>query len=394
MLDVQASIYQRLREENERLRPRIVGSARDLLGAPSGNASEKDEPSRVQDLMGDSGYDLVVRDDAANVVGVIFESCRGPTLLLSSHTGSAPGGPGPSVAVGALLAQVFAGSLVAGSHVPRQGNLVIAATPGDADGPSAGAQYLLQDTLPRLGLDPTFAILGRPTSLGLLYWYDTWIALDVQVKGPDPSRVREAAMSIFYDHCKYYGYVEDNSAQLDRSIFTEGIRGGLQGESDPSEVTFRLPCRLQLGQTSEECADLVRRRAAALAEPLGAVDVDIEEIDILGRTASTTLSQEDFQYAHRLGTFLQRSQAALAAAGWRKPGVSPGQLERRLVGSAPDLLVNKYRVPTLAFGPGHRESSRAQNAPFELGDLVDAVFGTAVLAYSLIGVPVTSRTGR
>jgi acetylornithine deacetylase/succinyl-diaminopimelate desuccinylase-like protein len=50
------------------------------------------------------------------------------------------------------------------------------------------------------------------------------------------------------------------------------------------------------------------------------------------------------------------------------------------------VLLDDHNIPTVAFGPGDEKAAYVPNESVEVRDLVEAVFGTAVLIHSVIGI--------
>ena len=88
---------------------------------------------------------------------------------------------------------------------------------------------------------------------------------------------------------------------------------------------------------------------------------------------------------------MERSRHALAAAGCR---VNPGKwtLGRLGMGTAGGHLVTDYGVPTICYGPGLEEAAHTANEYVETGMIAEAVYGTASIVHSLVGIPVFGWT--
>ena len=68
------------------------------------------------------------------------------------------------------------------------------------------------------------------------------------------------------------------------------------------------------------------------------------------------------------------------------------QLGRSGMGTAGGVLVKEFDVPTIGYGPGLEEQAHAADECVEMDKLAEAVYGTALIAHSLIGVPVFGWT--
>jgi hypothetical protein len=129
---------------------------------------------QVQETFEELRYDLALRDEAGNVVGVLAGSTDGPTLLLQTHMDTARRGKSrflghETAHRAALAAQVFGSCVLDRSPLAFCGTLVVAACITDRNGWGNGTDHLVRETLSRLGLKPALAILGEPTGLHLLH---------------------------------------------------------------------------------------------------------------------------------------------------------------------------------------------------------------------------------
>ena len=85
------------------------------------------------------------------------------------------------------------------------------------------------------------------------------------------------------------------------------------------------------------------------------------------------------------------ARQALAAAGCAS---QPGkwQLGRLGMGTAGSVLVNDFKIPTIGYGPGCEAQAHARGEYVELEKMFTAIYGTAAIAHSLIGIPVCGWT--
>ena len=84
---------------------------------------------------------------------------------------------------------------------------------------------------------------------------------------------------------------------------------------------------------------------------------------------------------------LERARQALAGA---ECPAQPGKwkLGRLGQGTAGGVLVEDYGIPTIGYGPGDEELAHAPDESVDVERLRSAVYGTAVIAQCLVGVPV------
>jgi len=405
-------MYDLMRRKNGRIRDKVIGLARELIRTPSQSLREGAVADLVEGAMRQLGYEQVLRDEAGNVVGVVLGREAGPTLLLNSHMDTvSPGnedrwtygpheprledgrlyGLGASDCKGGLAAQLHAAALLKQCLLPLKGNLVVAATAAEENGRSVGMQALIERTLPELGLEPTWAVLGEPTELGLYYGHDGWVEFELKVEGANPFHVDDAAHAL-YRHL--------NSERRDAG------RGGRWEEANLYWPHFEegaglRRARIRMDQRLPHRADLdgalarLKRNADMVAGSVGTVAVDVavrQESQLLytGRTI-TVRNVSGAWTTDPFHPLMERSRQALAAAGCE---VRPGtwQLDRLRMGTAGSVLVNRYGVPTIGYGPGSEKMAHAADECVEVERIAEAVYGTAAIAHALIGVPVFGWT--
>jgi acetylornithine deacetylase/succinyl-diaminopimelate desuccinylase-like protein len=402
-------MYRILRGRAEGLRDDVIGFTRDLVGIPSPSLEEGPVADRVEDQMRRLAFDEVVRDEAGNVIGVIHGRKASPVLMLNGHMDTAHvdgaslaeaesghdvgagclRGAGASDCKSGLASLIYAADLLKRSLLPLEGTLIVAGTVAEEMGGSGGMRALLQDTLPSLHLEPSFAILGEPTDLGLYYGHDGWADLTITVEGQDPFQVEDAAQAIFSE---IHSDVGDGVGRggiggLDRPSFRDG------GGTHRAEI--RLDQRLATADAVSRVLRQMSHTARAAAAAVGAVAVGVavrrqNERLYTGRT----ILVERMIHAWAIDPFhplMIRARHALAAAECE---VRPGkwQLHRPGMGTAGGVLVNEFHVPTIGYGPGLETVSHAPGEYVEQHKIVEAVYGTAAIVHSLIGIPVFGWT--
>ena len=87
---------------------------------------------------------------------------------------------------------------------------------------------------------------------------------------------------------------------------------------------------------------------------------------------------------HRLFT---KALEALRSAG-REATPGKWKLDRLGMGTAGGVFVNEFGLPTLGYGPGGESEAHSTNEFVKIDHLIEAAFGTAVMAHGLIGAPV------
>ena len=124
-----------------------------------------------------------------------------------------------------------------------------------------------------------------------------------------------------------------------------------------------------------------------------AVEVIVRE-EVQRLYTGTTTSVRYITNAWSIDPFdqlMEQSRHALLAAGCE---VRPGkwQLGRLGMGTAGGVLTKDYSVPTIGYGPGTEEEAHNINESVKVDNIGEAVYGTAAIVHSLIGVPVFGWT--
>jgi acetylornithine deacetylase/succinyl-diaminopimelate desuccinylase-like protein len=405
-------MYRTLRDTNQGLREDVVRFAEELIRTPSLSLGEGRVAELVEAKMKELGYDKVFSDDAGNIVGVLFGRQSSPTVLLNSHMDTvAPGqddpwesnpfsghvgdnrlfGLGASDCKGGLAAQVYAGALLKRSLLPLRGNLVVAATAAEENGRSVGVRTLLKNTLSELGIKPTYAILGEPTSLGLYYGHDGWLEVDINVQGANPFHVDDAARAIFSDFesdSQFKSVVDQpENVNLQQLRFEEG-RGYRR-------ATVGMARRLRPSENPAEVLGQIKHNASLVAQSAGAVAVDVlvrQENQRLYTGQNTVVRHITHAWStDPFHPLMERARQALSAAGCE---VRPGkwELDRLGMGTAGSVMVNEFQLPTIGYGPGDETRAHKSNEYVEIDRMCECVYGTASIVHSLIGVPVFGWT--
>ena len=93
-------------------------------------------------------------------------------------------GVGAADCKGGLASQIFAGHLLSACRLAPMGNIVVAATVAGENGVGVGLRHLLGTTLPELGMEPKFVVLGDPTTLMIGSGHDGWVEIDIDIISP------------------------------------------------------------------------------------------------------------------------------------------------------------------------------------------------------------------
>lgn len=386
----------------------VIGFAQQLIQTPSLSYNEAGVADLVEDRMSKIGFDRVERDEFGNVVGVLFGRHDDQTLLLNCHMDTMPPGDeaswdrpifgaqiadgrihglGAGDCKGGLSGILHTAALIKRSLLPLRGNLVVAATVAEEDGGSAGVRGLIEKTLPDLDLHPTYAILGEPTGLGLYYGHDGWMELEVTVEGANPFDVRHAAEAIFCD-------VDLRRQQSIRPGSRESINARPPRFSDSDgqcRATILMDRRMGPNEDLMDVLGQVKHSASLASQGSGSVAVAAavrQESQRLYTGQSTLVRRVTHAWAtDPFHPLMERARQSLAAAGCE---VRPGKWElgRLGMGTAGAPLVCEYGIPTIGYGPGEEAFIHAPNESVSVDKVLEAVYGTAVMVHSLIGVPV------
>jgi putative selenium metabolism hydrolase len=403
-------VYDLLRGRNEVLKDEAVSFAQDLVRIPSVSLDEGPVAARIEAEMRKAGYQKVFRDDAGNVVGVMLGRNPEQTLLLNCHMDTVPVGKdepwsdapwsgaikdGQLCGLGAadcksgIAAQVYAGLLLKRTMLPLRGNLVVTASVAEENGRSVGLRHLLEHTLPDLNLKPTFAVLGEPSNLGLYYGHEGWFELDIRVEATEYPRAERAASAI-YEQFAGEAAAEDEDLQE-----TAVHPPRLKANGGSHVATIRMARRLASADGVERVMKQVKQTATLAAQNVGSVDVDVaicEETHKLYNGKTTVVRHVTSAWeTNPFNPLLVRAREALVAGGCQ---ATPGKwkLGRLGMGTGGSVLVNDFGVPAIGYGPGNEEQAHAPNEHVSVANIHEAVYGTALIAHSLIGIPVYGWT--
>jgi len=409
-------MYDLLRRMNEGLRSGLLRFVRELIQTPSLSFQEAAVANQVQAQMDRIGFDKVLRDEAGNVLGVLFGS-GDRTLLLNSHMDTVAAGPeelwrhpptsgvveegrihgrGAADCKAGVAAQVFAGALLKRSLLPLEGNIVVAATVAEETGGSIGVRALLEKTLPELKMTPTFAVLGEPTGLDVYHGHEGWLELEMRVEGTDPFEVEDTATRLVFNTFGPPGAGPSTANGSDDMVL---YKPQLERAEGRTRATIPLDRRWRDGEDVEEIVGHLKGKACAVLDRAPsddlAIDVRVREEDrklYNGRT--TPVRHLVWPWAtDPFHPLIARTRDALAAAGCDAQ-VAKWRLDRIGMGTAGGLMVNDFGIPTIGYGPGREGMAHAPNEYVEIDKLVQAVYGTAAIAHALVGIPVYGWTSQ
>ena len=311
--------------------------------------------------------------------------------MVRSPSGSAEG-VGAADCKGGLAAQIYAGQVLATSRLRSRGNIVVAATVAEENGCSIGLRHLLGTTLPDLGMDPKFVILGEPTGLTIGTGHDGWVGVDIEIRSPVEGVARSAGEHVFevLKTC-----CDDGGFEASRAIMTiDPPRAG------PTEhqflVTIRIYRRLFPDESEEDVVCWLEGPVLRMAREMHAVvlDVKVHEEDqrlYTGHTRRIRLSVPPWS-TNLMHPLIDCAREAMLAAGCRWIPKA-WKLDRLGMGTAGAVASREFGIPVIGYGPGEEEQARACNESLSLPSLVDAVYGTGVLMQALSTAPLVLSSG-
>ena len=393
-------MYQLLKLKNNGLKKEAIDFAKNLVLIPSVSLNEKRAAEFSANAMRDSGFDKVFIDDCGNAVGLVMGRSAGPNVLLLSHLDTVLPpergaglikdgylyGSGSSDCKSGVAAHIFAGCLLKRSLLPLNGNLIVAATVAEENGCSVGTKWLLEKTLPQLGLKADYVILGETTNLGLYYGHDGWVEFDVKVVGSNPFKVGDAADSIFNDIDTISR--ENRTQNLDSWKVNKPF---IEENEGLREATIKVERRMNLSEDTGYITSQLKHEAVMAAQNSGAV-----AIDVAVRTESQKLytghsiAVKKISNAWSVDPFcplMEKARGALAAAGC-KAEAGKWKLGRLGMGTSGSVILDEFKIPVIGYGPGDEDNSHTENERVKLDNITEAVYGTSAIVHSLIGIPV------
>ncbi len=405
-------MYSLLAAKNRGLEAEALDFTQQLIRTASPSLQEGEVARLVEDRMKALGYEKVVVDDYGNVIGILSGREGQPTVLLSSHMDTADAGEseawqdsplsgevrdgtlyglGASDCKAGLAAQIYSGALLRRAMLPLKGNVVVAATVSEEQGGSPGLRHLMEETLPSLDLRPDFAILSEPTDLGIYYGHDGSAVFEVLIEGPDNFQVNDATTAVFESFRNQYRTAQGEGQaefQTLRSPRFQRVPGAVSGVID---VCRRLPDTATVSGTMEQIKHEARAAAASVGHVAVNVMVRQEERQLYTKRTTVLEQRIDAWSLDPYHPLISRARHALTAAGC---DVSCGKfrLPRLGMGTAGGVLMNQFDVPAIAYGPGSEDTCHGPNESVSVAHASQAVYGTAAITHSLVGVPVCGWT--
>lgn len=403
-------MYKMLLNQKDFVKKSVQDFCKELIKVPSPSLNEAMAADVVAKEMYQLGYDKVFTDECGNVVGIIYGG-GSDGVILNSHIDTVDAensktwdsnpfggkvqdgkifGLGASDCKGGLAAQVYAGAMLKRSMLPLKGNIVVCASVAEENGRSIGVRALIEKTLPSLAIHPEYVILGEPTGLGLYYGHDGRVEVDISVEGANPYHVEDAAKAIFND-LNSSVYSKDSGLPEFMQVYKPSFKD-IKGIK---KASIQVEKRLLQDESLDGVIYNLKHNAMLTAQTSGAVAVDVAVAQENQQMYTGQLTAvRHITHAWQTDPYhplMSRARQALAAAGC-EVRTGKWQLSRLGMGTAGSLLVKDFKIPTIGYGPGLEELAHAINEYVEIDKVNEAVFGTAAVLHSLIGVPVFGWT--
>ena len=386
-------MYSFLREKAEKHLQDLVAFTAELVSIPSPSFCEAALANKVEKKMQVLGYDNVLKDDLGNVAGIIYGRDYSPTLLLLSHmdTSLYPNkqrprnrsdeeriyGIGASDCKSGLAVQICAGKLLR-ENLPLKGNLIVAATVAEHNGCSIGTKFFIKNTLTASGLQPSFAILGEPTNLGLYYGHDGWIGICVKFKNWNHEMLNRTCEE-FRD---FFGKDKKNTSALKEEISTDSPLYNTKNGTAEIKTVHRLRAEnevLHILRRIRNAARLIcRQYKSSVSVSISRMHYKIGESDLSARQLSFPWQTDP------LNPFFENAHFALRAAKCTVRG-GTFALEKLGMGTAGRSISEELGIPVIGYGPGNEEVAHDPDEYVEISKINEAFFGTAVIAHRIIG---------
>lgn len=373
-----------------------------MVSIPSPSFSEGKLGAYVEKKMEHLGYDRVFSDRIGNVVGVMYGREYNPTLLLISHLdtyrktelddscgmridGERIYGIGTSDCKAGLAAQIYAGKLLKECLNSFNGNLVVIASVAENNGCSIGVSHFLKSTMPSLGLQASFAVLGEPTDLGLYYGHDGWISVNIKLESKSPEEIKGASEALFSFLSKEAHQTSPTASITEASVEEPRFSRTKSGSIAVIEVDRRL-------RTKAEAVYVLRRvrnTAHLICKPfnISSISIGIERVPIeMENVTSINKKMVSFPWmTDPLNPFFEKARLALRTAGCSVKGGS-WTLSKLRMGTAGSVVTERFGIPVIGYGPGCEAVSHEPDEYVEIENIKEAYFGTAAIAAHLIGI--------
>jgi len=405
-------MYDLLKRKIGGMEAEIIEFVSHLVKCPSPSFEENRVADMVEEKMKELDYDYVLRDEAGNVIGIIYGREANPSLLINAHMDVADStidgwefdlyagdilkgqlrGLGASDCKSGVAAAVYAGAAIRNSILPLKGNLIVAATVGEESGYSYGIRYLMEKTLSSLNIKPEYAIMAEPTNLAIYRGHSGWVRFEIVIHGNDHFVVSDATKNIFEELNKSrVRRINDEEMEnfcIEKPVFdfSHNFQRGV----------ISVNKRLMNGESITTAKTELRKYADVVAtNSFCGVDVEIAQPEtrrklMISNIASANASVEAWSI-DAYHPLVERARQIILLIGER-PLVAKWKLPRAGMGTAGGVLVKDFNIPTIGYGPGIEENCHVANESVPVDNIIRATFGISSISYGLIGIPVCGWT--
>lgn len=407
-------MYQRYREQADRLRAEIVGFAADLIRTPSLSGSEEAVGALVADRMRLLGFDEVITDEVGNVVGVIRGTGAGQDLLFCSHMDTPePGeldrweqdphsaveangdllGLGAADSKGALASQIYAAHLLRSQGAKLSGNVIVAGVVMAERCEGFGIAHLFDRTLPSRGLKPALVVMGDPTGLDLFLGQRGRMEIEVTTIGrTSHASAPWLGVNAVYKMTPVVEGLHELASSLPSHPFLEKSTLALTELSctpaRPSTIPDRCLAALDRRYLPTESLDTILMQVQTLLNRVSAKDPDFKgeaRIRSVQETAYTGLKKEVPKILAPFVMSESHPMVAQALGALEALGQRP-HFDKWYYSTEGGYPAGILGIPTIGYAPGEEKYAHTPYDRVKIDYLVNCVAGSAAIAQAIAGV--------
>lgn len=407
-------MYERYREQADRLRAEIVGFAAELIRTPSPSGAEEAVGTLVVDRMRSLGFDEVTVDEVGNVVGVIRGTGAGQDLMFCSHMDTAePGdlerweapphsgmeldgdllGLGASDSKGSLASQIYAAHLLRAQGAPLSGNVIVAAVVMAERSEGFGIAHLFDRTLPSRQLKPALVVMGDPTGLDLFLGQRGRLEIEVMTIGrTSHASAPWLGVNAVYKMTPVVEGLHDLASSLPSHPFLEKSSLALTELSctpaRPSTIPDRCYASVDRHYLPNESLDTILMQVQSLLNRVSAKDPDFKgeaRIRSVQETAYTGLTKEVPKILAPFVTSETHPLVAKAVGALEAQGHFP-HFDKWYYSTEGGYPAGILGIPTIGYAPGEEKYAHTPYDRVKIDYLVQCVAGSAAIAQAIAGV--------
>ncbi|MBN2546614.1 MAG: M20/M25/M40 family metallo-hydrolase [Spirochaetes bacterium] len=407
-------MYELLKSRLDYFKDEIIDFTLELIKAESRSLNENKVADLCENKMKELNYDKVFKDQAGNIIGIIYGRKYLKSVLLNSHMDTVPitgeslwekdpykpfidndklYGLGSSDCKAGLAMQIYAAAILKNSLLPLDGNIIVAATVAEENGLSVGIKTLISKTLMDLNLKCDYAILGEPTDANIYYGHDGWAQFDIMIDGRDNPVVNTTANQIYNDFSKLNGrFFNKELLNGYENITLKNPEMSNSKHYNKAVVSFLQ--RINVSDDYNEILHKFNDNTNLLKAPSGVtvqVKVHEEKQKMYNGTNTIIKYIANAWEMNPFNTLVQRAYQALDAVNL-KAEIGKWKLKKLGMGTAGNVLFKEYNISTIGYGPGDEKNAHQPNEYVKISNIFDCTYGTILIIHSLIGVPVFGWT--